>query len=135
MHDITQEEMILDRLARAHKEWRDSRPPPPVPPSMTPEEDATRIAELLRRVQDPEPQDVVAIREAPGDPLGTAIRAQLGVVGWRLYAKGGTDLLTTVYRRIDVEQHPGFVYAVQRAWRDLGFPGDPRGTWSGIELL
>lgn len=133
MHDITQEKLILDRLARAHKEWRDSRPSPP--PSITPEEEATLLAELLRRVQDPEPQDVVAIREARGDPLGTAIWSQLSVVGWRLYAKGGTDLLTTVYRRIDVEQHPGFVYAVQRAWQDLGFPSDPHGTWIGIELL
>ena len=69
------------------------------------------------------------------DPLGTAIWSQLSVVGWRLYAKGGANLLTTVYRRIDLEQHPGFVYAVGRAWQDLGFPGDPRGTWTGIELL
>ena len=135
MHDITQEKMILDRLARAHKEWRDSRPPSPPSPSMTPEEEATWIAELLRRAQNPEPQDVVAIREAREDPLGTAVLSQLSVVGWRLYAKGGTDLLATVYRRIDVEQHPGFMNAVQQAWQDLGFPGDPRGTWSGIELL
>ena len=133
MHDITEERTILDRLARAHRGWRDSRPPPP--PPITPEEEARHIAELFRRVQDPEPQDVVAIREAREDPLGTAIWSQLSVVGWRLYAKGGVDLLTTVYRSIDLEQHPGFVYAVQRAWHDLGFFGDPRGTWTGIELL
>ncbi len=135
MHDITQERTILDRLAQAHKEWRDSRSPPPPPPPMTLEEESTRIAELLRRVQNPEPQDVVTIREAREDPLGTAIWSQLSVVGWRLYAKGGIDLLTTVYRRIDLEQHPGFVNAVRRAWHDLGFPGDPRGTWTGMELL
>ena len=56
---------------------------------MTPEEEATWIAELLRRARNPEPQDVVAIREAREDPLGTAVLSQLSVVGWRLYAKGG----------------------------------------------
>ena len=70
MHDITEETTILDRLARAHKGWRDSRPPPP--PPMTPEEESRQLAEIFRRVQNPEPQDVVAIREAREDPLGTA---------------------------------------------------------------
>jgi hypothetical protein len=133
MHDIAEENAILDRLARAHKDWRDHRPSPSLP--RTDEEKRTALAEVLRKVQNPEPQDVEVIREAQSDPLGTAIRSQLSVVGWRLYAKGGLDLLVAVYRRIEIEQHPGFVYAVLRAWRNLGFPGDPRGVWRGIELL
>ena len=39
---------------------------------MTPEEEAKQLAELFRRVQNPEPQDGVAVREAREDPLGTA---------------------------------------------------------------
>ncbi|MFC7739246.1 hypothetical protein ACFQX4_26570 [Roseomonas sp. GCM10028921] len=132
MHDSAEEELILDRLARAHKEWRDGRPPPP--PRETGEEKA-RILDLLQQVQNPEPQDVEVLRAAPADPLEAAIWSQLSVVGWRLYARGGVGLLATVYRRLEAEQHPGFVYEVQRAWRDLGFPGDPRGVWSGLELL
>ena len=91
--------------------------------------------EISRRRKNPEPQDVEIIREVQADPLRTAICSQLSVVGWRLYAKGGVDLLVTVYRRIELEQHPGFVNALGIAWRDLGFPGDPRGVWRGTELL
>jgi hypothetical protein len=133
MDDIAEEQAILVRLARAHKDWRDRRPPSP--PPMTDAELRAAIIEVSRRVKNPEPQDVEVIREAESDPLKAAIRSQLSVVGWRLYAKGGVDLLVTVYRRIEVEQHPGFVFAVLTAWRDLGFPGDPRGVWRGIELL
>ena len=133
MHDIADEQAILNRLARAHKDWRDRRPPPP--PPMTDAERKAAIIEVARRMKNPEPQDIEVIREAQGDPLGTTIRSQLSIVGWRLYAKGGVDLLVTVYRRIELEQHPGFVNAIRIAWRDLGFPGDPRGTWRGTELL
>src|SRR3712207_4861403 len=105
MHDSAEEELILGRLARAHKEWCDGRPPPPLP--MTAEEQEARILELLHQVEDPEPQDVEVLRAAPADPLGAAIWSQLSVVGWRLYARGGVGLLTTVYRRLEVEQHPG----------------------------
>ena len=133
MHDIADEQAILDRLARAHKDWRDRRPPPP--PPMNDEEKRAVIIEISRQVKNPEPQDVEVIREAQSDPLKAVIRSQLTIVGWRLYAKGGVDLLVTVYRRIEVEQHPGFASAVLTAWRDLGFPGDPRGTWRGANLL
>lgn len=137
MHDIADEQAILNRLARAHKDWRDRRPPPP--PPMTDAERKAAVIEVAREVarrrKNPEPQDVEIIREVQADPLGTAIRSQLSVVGWRLYAKGGIDLLVTVYRRIELEQHPGFVNALGIAWQDLGFPGDPRGTWSRAKLL
>ena len=39
---------------------------------MTPEEEAKQIAVLFRRVQNPEPQDGVAVCEGREDPLGTA---------------------------------------------------------------
>ena len=85
-------------------------------------------------MQAPDPQDVEVIRASAEDPLGTAIWSQLSVLGWRLYAKGGAGLLVSVYRRVELEQHASFVYAVRRAWKELGFPGDPRGVWLGIEL-
>lgn len=130
MSDIPEEDAILARLARAHKEWREHSPPPP-----SPEEVAVLLARVRDEFEAPEPQDVEIIRRARQDPLRAAISSQLSVVGWRLYAKGGADMLTAVYRRIERDQHPGFAHAVQWAWRDLGFPGDPRGVWSGIVLL
>ncbi len=134
MHDTTEEAAALKRLARAHKEWRDRRPAAPAPPASD-EEMKARIAEVVRKVRNPEPQDVAVLRAAHEDPLDAVIWSQLSLVGWRLYAKGGVDLLLSVYRRIELEEHPGFVYAVSRAWCRLGFPGDPRGTWRGTELL
>lgn len=133
MHDIAEEQAILERLARAHKEWRDQRPPPP--PPMTAAERRAAIDKVQHEVRNPEPQDVEVLREAQGDPLKAAIRSQLTIVGWRLYAKDGVDLLVIVYRRIEIEHHPGFVHAVRFAWQNLGFPGDPRGVWDGTELL
>ena len=134
MHDTTEEAAALERLARAHKEARARRPePPPMPESE--EEFKARLAVLMHKIQNPEPQDVEVIRAAEDDPLGTAVWSQLSVVGWRLYAKGGVDLLVSVYRKVELEQHPAFVYALHRAWQGLGFPGDPRGVWKGTELL
>lgn len=128
--DIADEQTILERLARAHKEWRDHRPPPPPP-----EDDTAVIARAWHKVQNPEPQDVEVIRAAREDPLRAAIWSQLSVVGWRLYAKGGVDLLSAVYHRIERDQHPGFAWEVLRAWTDIGFPGDPRGVWQGTSLF
>ena len=134
MHEIEEEAAALGRLAEAHKAWRDGRPAPSLEcPSE--KETKARIAELFRTIGNPEPQDVGVIRAAPNDPLGAAIWSQLSVIGWRLYARGGVDLLASVYRRLEVEHHPGFVNAIRRAWQGLGFSGDPRGTWLGIELL
>lgn len=130
MSDISKEEAILGRLAQAHKAWREGRPPPP-----SREEAAALLARARAERESPEPQDVEIIRTAQDDPLRAAIWSQLSVVGWMLYAKGGADMLTAVYRRVERDQHPGFAYAVQRAWKDLGFPGDPRGVWSGVALL
>ena len=132
MHDTAEEAAALERLARAHREWRDRRP---AAPAASEEEMKARIAEVMRQVRNLEPQDVAVLRVAQEDPLDAAIWSQLSVVGWRLYAKGGVDLLVSVYRRIELEQHPGFADAVKRAWRGIGFPGDPRGTWLGTELL
>ena len=135
MEDIAEETAALGRLAEAHRTWRDNRPPPPPAAPVSDDEARASIAEIWRKVKNPKPQDVEAVRDAAADPLGTVILSQLTVVGWRLYAKGGVQLLTSVCSRIEVEQHPGFVYAVRRAWTGLGFPGDPRGSWGGTEML
>lgn len=128
--DIADKQQMLDRLAQAHKDWRDHRPPP-----LPPEDGAALATSAWHKTNNPEPQDVEVIREARGDPVGTAIWSQLSVVGWRLYAKGGVDLLSAVYHRIERDQHPGFAWEVVRAWTDIGFPGDPRGIWHGTALL
>jgi hypothetical protein len=132
MPDIADEQGIIGRLAQAHKEWRDQRPQPPVGP---PEDTAVAFARVAYTAQQPEPQDIEVMRRAQEDPLDAAIWSQLSVVGWRLYAKGGVEMLSTVYWLIERDQHPGFVYAVQRAWRTLGLPGDRRGVWNDATLL
>jgi hypothetical protein len=121
-YNIAGEQAILDRLAQAHQKWRANRP------TVVPQEDqAARLAQIMRSIQHPEPPDVVAIRQAQEDPLEAAIGAQLSIVGWRLYAKGGAVLLTSVYSRIELDRHPAFVWAVGSAWQNIGFSGDPRG--------
>ncbi len=130
MSDIAEEQAMLDRLALAHKEWRDHRPPPP--PS---EGSAASIARVWHKVQNPEPQDVEVIRTAREDPLRAAIWSLLSVVGWRLYAKGGVDVLTAVYKRIERDEHPGFATAVSVAWTNIGVPDAPGGLWHRVVLL
>ena len=130
-HDISEESAILTRLAQAHKVWRDQRPPPPV---RSPEEQLEMGVQILRGVQHPVPQDIEAISEASADPLRWVIQSQLGIVGWRLYAKGGAGLITTIFRAIESDHHPGFSTAVAVAWRKLGFPNDPRGVWTRASL-
>jgi hypothetical protein len=129
--DIAEERAILGRLAQAHKEWRDKRPLPPA------ERDAFEkwFEEELPKLYNPEPQDVEALHAARTDPLLAAIRSQLSVVGWRLYAKGGEHLMTAVYRGVKQDQHCDFVSDTNRAWWSIGFPGDPRGVWTGVGLL
>ena len=85
--------------------------------------------------RNPEPQDVEVLRGAQTDPLSAAIWSQLSMVGWRLYAKGGANLMTAVYRRIERDEHPGFASAACKAWDRIGLPGDPRGVWTGVGLL
>jgi hypothetical protein len=131
--DIAEEQAILGRLAQAHKEWRDHRPPPP--PPLSQEEIKALIARMREKRRDPEPQDVVVLREAQTDALLAAIWSQLSVLGWRLYAKGGANLLTAVYRRLERDGHPGFASDTSRAWSGIGFSGDPRGVWTGFGLL
>ena len=133
-HDTTEEQAILGRLALAHKEWRARRPMPP--PPLSAEEQTARIERILQEWNNrPEPQDVRIIHEAREDALRAIIWSQLSVVGWRLYAKGGLDMLTEFYRAIEHQQHPGFAAEVFNAWSDIGFSDDPSGRWSGIRLL
>jgi hypothetical protein len=132
--DLAEKQAILGRLAQAHRRWRDQRPPPP--PPLSHEELKAFIVkmheEMKERRRNPEPPDVEALREAGTDPLRAAIRSQLCVVGWRLYAKGGAHLLTAVCRRLERDEHPGFASDARWAWDRIGFPGDPRGVWTGL---
>ena len=129
----TEEEAILGRLAEAHRQWREERPPPPPPPSDEAYEGVMR--QLLRDVEaeiaNPDPPDVVALREARKDPVQAAIVAQLRIVGWRLYARGGAALLERRFQRLERDGHPGFVGDAQRAWTGIGFAEKPGGIWEG----
>ena len=130
MPDIVEEQTILDRLAKAHGEWHSQRLPPPPP-----EDSAAMLARIQAKIQNPEPPDVEVLRLVPDDPLRAAIWSQLSVVGWRLYAKGGVTLLTTVYHRLERDQHPSFIWALSTAWSGIGWPDDPRGVWNARTLL
>lgn len=130
MPDTAEEKTILDRLAKAHSEWRSQRPPPPAPEDRT-----AMLARVWDKVQNPEPPDVEVIRLVREDPLRATIWSQLSVVGWRLYAKGGVTLLTTVYHQIERDQQPSFVWALSTAWNGIGWPDDPRGVWDAHALL
>lgn len=130
VNDVADEQATIQRLADAHRIWRDKRLPPPLP-----EDAASIIAQALQKLSNPEPPDVEIIRAAPEDPLRTAIWSQLSVVGWRLYAKGGIGMLNAMCAQIERDQHPGFVWAVHRAWQNVGFQGDNNGTWDSTVLL
>jgi len=133
MSDVGAEEAILGRLARAHRQWREEQPPPPPPPP--PEEFERLMQQIFRDVQaemdNPEHADVVALRQAREDPVLAAIGAQIGIVGWRLYARGGARLLERSFRRLERDGHPGFVAAVQRAWTGIGLADEAGGVWEG----
>ncbi|TPG60339.1 hypothetical protein EAH89_02865 [Roseomonas nepalensis] len=133
MSETGEEEAILARLAAAHRRWRDAQPAPPPPPSW--EEMERLLHDLHRQVEaemaNPEPPDVVALREAAADPAQAAIVAQLRIVGWRLYAKGGATLLERRFQRLERDAHPGFAGDAQRAWTGIGFADRPGGVWKG----
>ena len=133
MGDTAAEEAILARLGLAHRAWRAEQPPAPPPPSL---EDVKRLTEQLFRDLEaerlnPEHGDVVALREAREDPVLAAIGAQLGIVGWRLYARGGSRLLERSFQRLERDGHPGFVAVAQRAWTGIGFADGTGGVWEG----
>ncbi|MFL5253613.1 MAG: hypothetical protein ACJ8AI_12090 [Rhodopila sp.] len=73
--------------------------------------------------------------KARTEPLEALLRAELAVVGWRLYARGGCDLMTAVYFRAERDHHPGFIWMLSGSWRGIGFPEDPQGLWGATKLL
>jgi hypothetical protein len=129
--EVPEELAALGRLAIAHGKWSAGRPPPPQP-----QPDAREAIERFRLMQaTQQPPDVERIFLARTDPLRAYLIAEITVIGWQLYARGGCDLLSAVYLRLERDHHPGFIYEVSSAWRDLGFRGDPRGIWNATKLL
>ena len=123
------EQTMLRRLAEAHKIWRAGRPPAPQPPKKT-----AATVECWNKVDETR-QEFDVIRQAQEDVLGLAIGFQLNTGGWRLYTKGGVNLLASAFEDVERNHHPGFGAAVQAAWMNLGVPGDPRGVWDSDALL
>ncbi|MGE4043330.1 MAG: hypothetical protein AB7F35_00650 [Acetobacteraceae bacterium] len=129
--EVPEELAALARLAAVHGEWSATRPPPPQSqPHLQEVIECFRMAQATRQ-----PPDVERLFLARTDPLRAHLAAEIAGIGWRLYARGGCDLLSAVYLRLERDYNPGFANEASHAWRGLGFEDDPRGTWNPLKLL
>jgi hypothetical protein len=70
----------------------------------------------------------------------TSVRAQVREIGWRLYAKGGTDTLILVADAMRgwgtyPEDLTEFAELVDTVWNGIGFEDDPRGIYKSTDEL
>jgi hypothetical protein len=66
------------------------------------------------------------------DPIRSALKGRVREIGWKLWIKGGTDLMTTVSDRVQdlCPEFPSFAGStLDKWWDEIGVHDDACGMW------